>query len=136
MVLLSLATGKRITGYQLTVLPITTAVLNRVHDLATAQNQERIEDGGNLTFRWRPDQNAMFFNNDLEEEVDLVNADYVPQDNALLAIEDTQEVIVNDISPDISDGTINIDPINASIEQEKRVQFKEREELIDFEERE
>ena len=108
---LSLATGKRITGYQWTVLPITTDVLHRVHDLATAQNQERIEDGGNLTFRWRPDQNAMSFNNDLEEEVDLVNADYVPQDNALLAIEDTQEVTVNDIAPEISDDTINTPPM-------------------------
>ena len=47
---MSLATGKRITGYQWTVLPITSDVITRVHDLATAQDQERIEDGGNLTF--------------------------------------------------------------------------------------
>ena len=48
---MNLTTGKRFTGYQWTVLPITDGVITRVHDLATAQDQELIEDGGTLTFR-------------------------------------------------------------------------------------
>lgn len=75
---MSLATGKIFTGYQWTLLPITSDVITQFHDLATAQNQERIEDGGNITFRWSPDQTEMSFENILVEEVDTVNMDYVP----------------------------------------------------------
>ena len=127
------------------MLPITSDVITRVHDLATAQNQERIEDGGNLTFRWRPDQPAMSFNNVLEEEVDTVNADYVPEDGFPSAADHTQDSTANSILPETSDNDINsapesIDEVNnsivANIEREKLSQSKEREDYAESEERE
>ena len=99
---LSLATGKRFTGYQWTVLPITSDVITQVHDLVTAQNQERIEDGGNLVFRWRPDQQAILFTGFLDKEVDNINADYVSDDVAPDLVE---EVAVNDTIPEIGENT-------------------------------
>jgi hypothetical protein len=151
---LSLATGKRITGYQWTVLPITADVITRVHDLANDQNQERIEDGGNLSFKWRPEQSVMTFYDTLEEDVDQINIDYVQQDE-LDASDDIQPPHVekddfSNISPEIGDTVLNtaptaivpnvpvdnLNPITASIEHQKSVQFKEREEIINNKERE
>ena len=142
---MSLATGKRITGYQWTVLPITSDVITRVHDLATAQDQERIEDGGNLTFRWRPDQPAIFFDNILEEEVDTVNVDYVPEDERSSTIDIAQDSTAEGIFPEISEDIANSTPteidqlnnsITAEIEREQLSQFKERDDHIESKERE
>jgi hypothetical protein len=137
---MSLATGKRITGYQWTVLPITDDVITRVHDLAAAQNQERIEDGGNLIFRWRPDQPAMCFDNILEEEVDTVNADYVPEDYQLPVGNNAQDNTAHDTFPETNDDTTSSDPepidnehdaIVATIDRENLSKSKERESEID-----
>jgi hypothetical protein len=142
---MSLATGKRFTGYQWTVLPITNDVITRVHDLADAQNQERIEDGGNLTFRWRPEQPAMSFDNILEEDVDTVNADYVPQDDHSSATDHTQDSTANGILPETSENGIDPTPestddvndsIIATIEHETSSKFKERDDYVKSKERE
>jgi hypothetical protein len=142
---INLTTGKRITGYQWTVLPITDDVIKRVHDLAAAQDQDNINDGGNLNFQWRPDQNAMLFENVLEEDIDLVNADYVPQQETM-DLEDVQEPNANGITPQVSNDDIpnsapmdiieNNNPITIDVERQKLVQFKERDDHIESKERE
>ena len=137
-----MTTGKRFKGYQWTVLPITNEVIIRVHDPATAQDQERIQDGGNLVFRWRPDHPAMSFDHILEEEVDLINADYVPDDTTA-AKEMVQENNADGAIPETSDAIVNwvpaeVDhnPITTTIEREKSVQFKERDDHVESKERE
>jgi hypothetical protein len=143
---MSLATGKRITGYQWTVLPITNDVITRVHDLASTQNQERIEEGGNLAFRWRPDDDVMTFIDNFEEEVDQQNSDYVQEEPVENELQDDNPVNTY-VEPEVSshiDNTIpisidnqvnNNDPINKVIENDKHVQFKERDDIIEIKER-
>jgi hypothetical protein len=142
---MNLATGKRITGYQWTTLPITNDVISRVHDLANAQDQDSINDGGNLNYQWRPDQNAMSFDHILEEDVDLVNADYVPEQDTMV-LENVQDNNADGIVPETSDDLIpnsapmditqSNNPITIDVERQKLVQFKERNDHIESKERE
>jgi hypothetical protein len=111
---LSLATGKCITSYQWTVLPTMADVITCVHDLANAQNQERIEDGGDLVFKWHPEQSAMTFCDNLEEDVDKINMDYVQDD--LDTEDDIPPTIMRDndftdLSPEIGTLVLNTVPI-------------------------
>jgi hypothetical protein len=145
---LSLTTGKQITGYQWMVLPITADVITRVHDLAAAQNQERIDDAGNLHFQWCPDQGTMTFH-------DVPDVDYVPDSDLLASESSFDETVDNDlpfsdIPPEVGTNIQNtapvnitpnipidtMDPIHASIEHQKIVHFKEREDIIHSKERE
>ena len=145
---MSLATGKRITGYQQTVLPITNDVITRVHDLASAQNQERIENGGNLSFRWRPDDDAMTFIDTFEEAVDQQNSDYVQHESVENEAQDIN-TIDTCIEPDVNSHTNNTIPtslddineandndlINKVIQNDKVIQSKERYDNIEIKER-
>ena len=66
------------------MLPITANVITRAHDLTAVQNQERIDDAGNLHFQWRPDQDTMTFYDVPDENVDQINTDYVPESDLLV----------------------------------------------------
>jgi hypothetical protein len=139
---LSLATGKQITGYQWTVLPIMADVITHIHDFAAAQNQERIDDARNLHFQWRPDQGTMTFHDVPDEDVDQINMDYIPDSDFLASESSFDEAIENDlpfsdVPPEIgmdiqNTAPVNItpnipidtmDPIHASIERQKNVHF-------------
>ena len=53
----------------------------------------------------------MSFDDVLEEEVDLVNADYVPEDQRSSAIEIVQEISADGIAPEISEDIVNSAPM-------------------------
>jgi AAA ATPase containing von Willebrand factor type A (vWA) domain len=51
--LMSLESGKKVSGRIVRILPITDEVIDRVNELGTQQKQPRIQDG-RLLFEWRP----------------------------------------------------------------------------------
>jgi hypothetical protein len=136
-------------------LPITADVITHVHDLAAAQNQECIDDAGNLHFQWRPDQGTMTFHDVPNEDVDQINVDYVPDSDLLASESSFDEAVENDlpfsdVPPEIGTNIQNtapvditpyipidtMDPIHTSVERQKNVHFKEHEDIIHSKERE
>jgi hypothetical protein len=87
----------------------------------------------------------MSFNHILEEDIDLLNADYVPEQNTMV-LENVQDNNADGIVPETDDELIpnsvpmditqSNNPITIDVERQKLVQFKERNDYIESKERE
>ena len=89
---MSLATGQRLHCYEWKTLPVSEDVIDRVHELATRENQPKVD--ANFKFEWRLDG---------EEIGDEVNNTEDMDVEELVESEDNNQPIILDISDDEED---------------------------------
>jgi len=114
--LMSLESGRKVSGCIVQSLPATDEVVNRVHELGEEQSQPRIHDG-RLLFEWRPGVpvDGDFYLLDDQNEAAFPTADVLPDpiadgDDAKLQ-RDEPEVVAIEVTEDDEEHSDNdVDP--------------------------